>query len=317
MADRKSTRRSTAPAGSLRSWVPIDADYRNRSGFDPRFLGDVTVGLPRVDGKRLRAADLLPTLTYQHFSVRLHRRRKLAAFTAVNISGAERYQRTGRAEDSWELDPRAAGFQTTQPAYKAPFHRGHLVMRLDPVWGRKKIAERAEADTFHWTNCAPQHRRLNNPWWLSVETHVLKTARVTGQRVSVFSGPVLSLRDPWLYGVKVPLAYWKVIAWRTPGRAGGLRALGFIVRQDAEVRAAVQGAREVPRAPGFEDTPTKVQGYQVRVAKIQELTGLRFGRLAAATVDVMARQQAGRPRARGELVPEMRVLRGIGDLVVE
>jgi endonuclease G len=314
---------STQRARSLRSWVPIDADYGNRGGFDPKFLGGVTVGLPRADGSKLKAADLLPALSYQHFSVRLHRRRKLAAFTAVNISGAERYQRTGRAEDSWEVDPRAAGFQTTQPAYRAPFHRGHLVMRLDPVWGRADIAERAEADTFHWSNCAPQHRRLNNPWWLSVEKHVLETARVTGQRVSVFSGPVLSVRDPWLYGVKVPLAYWKVIAWRTPGRtpgrAGGLRSLGFIVRQDPEVRAAVQGARAVPRALGFEDTPTKVQGYQVRVTKIQELTGLRFGGLAAPAVDVFARPKAGRTRAvaRGEVSPDVRVLRGIGDLVVE
>jgi endonuclease G len=307
------------PPRSTRSWVPIDGDYANRGGFDPKFLGGVTVGLPRADGRKLKAADLLPALTYQHFSVRLHRRRKLAAFTAVNISGAERYQRTGRAEDSWEVDPRAVGFQTTQPAYKAPFHRGHLVMRLDPVWGRAAVAERAEADTFHWTNCAPQHRRLNNPWWLSVEKHVLETARVTRQRVSVFSGPVLSLRDPWLYGVKVPLAYWKVIAWRTPGRTGGLRSLGFIVRQDAEVWAAVQGARAAPRARGFEDTPTKVQGYQVRVTKIQELTGLRFGRLSTATVDVFARPKAGGTRAvaRGDAGSDLRMLRGIGDLVVE
>jgi endonuclease G len=301
--------------------VPIDDDYGNRGGFDPKFLGGVTVGLPRADGRKLKAADLLPSLKYQHFSVRLHRRRKLAAFTAVNISGAERYQRTGRAEDSWEVDPRAVGFQTMQPAYRAPFHRGHLVMRLDPVWGRKEIAERAEADTFHWSNCVPQHRRLNNPWWLSVEKHVLETARVTGQRVSVFSGPVLSLRDPWLYGVKVPLAYWKVIAWRTPGRtpgrAGGLRSLGFIVRQDPEVRAAIAGVRAVPKARGFEDTPIKVQGYQVRVRKIEALTGLRFGRLA--TVDVFARPKAGRTRsaARGEVGADQRVLRGIGDLVVE
>jgi endonuclease G len=278
----------------LRSWVPIDANYANRRGFDPTFLGDVTVGLPKVDGRKLKATELLPALRYQHFSVRLHKRRKLAAFTAVNISGQDRYQRTGREKDSWEDDPRAAGFQTTQPAYKAPFQRGHLVMRLDPVWGRTDVAERAEADTFHWTNCAPQHRRLNSPWWLSVETHVLETARVMRQRVSVFSGPVFSSRDPLLRGVRVPLAYWKVIAWRTPGRAGGLRSLGFVVRQDAEVWAAVEAVGAPPRARGFEDTPTKVQGYQVRVAKVQELTGLRFGRLTAATVDVLARQQAGR-----------------------
>jgi endonuclease G len=147
---------------------------------------------------------------------------------------------------------------------------------------------------------------------------VLETARVTGQRVSVFSGPVLSIRDPWLHGVKVPLAYWKVVAWRTPGRDGGLRSLGFVVRQDPEVRAAIQGTR-TPGARSFEDTPIKVQGYQVRVTKIQELTGLRFGRLAAPAVDVFVRPKAGRTRAvaRGEVGADQRVLRGIGDLVVE
>jgi hypothetical protein len=91
------------------------------------------------------------------------------------------------------------------------------------------------------------------------------------------------------------------------------------VRQDAEVRASIEGARAVPRARGFEDTPTKVQGYQVRVTKIEELTGLRFGRLAAPSVDVFARPKVGRTRAlaRGELSPDVRVLRGIGELVVE
>jgi endonuclease G len=299
--------------------VPIDRDYRKRTGFDPRFLGDVVVSPPRPDGKKLKASQLLPALPYQHFSVRLHRQRKIAAYTAVNISGNERYQRTGRETDSWEEDPRAKGFQTTQPFYKAPFQRGHLVMRLDPVWGPKEVAERAEADTFHWTNCAPQHRKLNNPWWLSVETHVLETARVTRQRVSVFSGPVLTRRDPVLRGVKVPLAYWKVLVWLAPGRDGGLRSLGFIVRQDAEVRAAIEIPGAAPRAPAFEDTPTRVQGYQVLVSKIQDMTGLRFGRAASSSVDVYARRMTARPHGAARALggTEIRALRKIGDLVVD
>lgn len=322
-AKKKRTRLSRPSAQVAYSWIPIDGNYANRRGFDKRFLGRETVGLPEPDDRRMKAKDLLPILNYEHFSVRLHRRRELAAFTAVNISGADRYQRTGREEDSWEEDPRAAEFQTTQPAYKAPFHRGHLVMRLDPVWGRKAVAERAEADTFHWTNCAPQHRRLNNPWWLSVEKHVLETARVTRQRVSVFSGPVFAARDPRLRGVKVPLAYWKVIAWRVPGRKGGLRSLGFVVRQDAEVRAAVAaeggppGALQAPR--GFDDTPSRVQGYQVPVRKIQDMTGLRFGRLAEPTVDVLERRRAGPLRSLSlrAVSPDQRRLRSIRDLVVD
>jgi endonuclease G len=326
MAARKKRSRPPMRAPVAYSWVPIDTNYVNRRGFDPKFLGDVPVGLPKADGTTLKAEDLLPALHYQHFSVRMHRQRNLAAFTAVNISGAERYQRTGREEDSWEEDPRAPGIQTTQPAYRSPFQRGHLVMRLDPVWGRKDIAERAEADTFHWTNCAPQHRKLNNPWWLSVERHVLETALVRRQRVSVFSGPVFSPQDPLLRGVRVPLAYWKVVVWRVPDLKVGLRSLGFLVRQDAEVWAAVAaaaGPAGVPHAPrpvrGFEDTPTRVQGYQVPVRTIEELTGLRFGRVAGSSVDVLARRRTGglRSPVAGKTTPGMRTLGSVADLVVE
>jgi len=317
VARRKTAARRRVRGSAALSWVPIDPNYSNRGGYDPAFLGQVSVSPPRAGGRKLKAGDLRPWLRYQHFSLRMHRARKLAAYTAVNISGKDRYKRTGRTTDKWSEDPRAGEFQTTQPFYEVPFHRGHLVMRLDPVWGAKKVAERAEADTFHWTNCAPQHRRLNNPWWLSVETHVLETARVTRQRVCVFSGPVLTRRDPKLREVKVPLAYWKVIAWRQPGRGGGLRSLGFIVRQDAEVRAAVKAAKAA-LALDFPDTPKKVQGYQVLVTKIEELTGLRFGRLADAAVDVYARASAGAPLAlaRREVGPGIRVLRRVGELIV-
>jgi len=123
--------------------------------------------------------------------------------------------------------------------------------------------------------------------------------------------------------VKVPLAYWKVIAWRVPGRKGGLRSLGFVVRQDAEVRAAVAaeggppGALQAPR--GFDDTPSRVQGYQVPVRKIQDMTGLRFGRLAEPTVDVLERRRAGPLRSLSlrAVSPDQRRLRSIRDLVVD
>ena len=127
-------------------------------------------------------------------------------------------------------------------------------------------------------------------------------------------------------GVRVPLAYWKVVVWRVPGLKVGLRSLGFLVRQDAEVWAAVAaaaGPAGVPQAPrpvrGFEDTPTRVQGYQVPVRKIEELTGLRFGRVAGPRVDVLARQRAGgmRSLAPGKAAASVRTLGSIADLVLE
>lgn len=304
------------------AWVDIDPDYASRGGYDPGFLGrGLSVPLPRVDGRRLKAAALTATLKYHHFSLRLHKRRRLAAFTAVNIDGAERYPRTGRTADSWEFDPRAVGYQTGQPFYRRPFQRGHLVMRLDPVWGPTRIAELAEADTFHWSNCAPQHARLNNPRWLAVENHVLETADVTDARVCVFAGPVLHPRDPVLREVRVPLAYWKVVAWRAPGRGGGLRSLGFVVRQDAEVRAAIDAAaqaRGVHLALDFPDTPARVKAYQVLVSEVERLTGLRFGRLAAASVDAFARQEAAEPlaAAAGRAASGVRALSRLEELVV-
>lgn len=315
MASRKRSATRVSTSSTLLSWVPIDPDYSNRDGYDATFLG-TRIALPKPDESKLRAADLLEPLPYQHFSVVMHRRRKVAAFTAVNIDGAKKYERSGRERDTWHEDPRAPGVQTMQAFYKRPFQRGHLVMRTDPAWGGKRVAERAEADTFHWTNCAPQHQKLNNPWWLSVETHILKTAQAVRNKVTVFSGPVLG-RDPEIRGVKVPLAYWKVIAWRTPGGTGTLRSLGFLVRQDEVVRPLVR-ADSRSLAVDFPDTPKKVQAYQVLVTSLESLVGLRFGRLASASIDAYARARASRPAGAALMdIEAFRRLRRIEDLIVD
>jgi len=296
------------------SWVDIDPDYSNRVGYDHAFLGDgLVVPLPHADGHRLVPGTLSVTLKYHHFAIRLHRRRQLAAFSAVNIDGAQRYPRIGQAPDTWHLDPRAPHDQTQQPFYRKPFQRGHLVPLLDPVRGKPHPAELAEADNFHWSNCAPQHERLNTAWWAAVERHVLDTADVTDKRVCVFSGPVLHPRDPVLRGVKVPLAYWKVIAWRGPEVQ--LRALGYVVRQDAPVRNAIEEAEQtagVRVALDFPDLPDKVRGYQAAVARIAMMTGLRFGALATEQVDVWGRQPPA-VQAR-QIAPGLRALRTLADL---
>lgn len=315
MAGKPRSKALPAGSGAALSWIPIDPDYDNRDGYDAAFLG-TRIALPRPDDDRMLAADLLAPLKYQHFSVVLHRKRKLAAFTAVNIDGAKKYERSGREPDTWHEDPRAPGVQTMQAFYRKPFQRGHLVMRTDPAWGGKRAAERAEADTFHWTNCSPQHQRLNNPWWLSVETHILKTAQTAKRRVTVFSGPVFG-RDPVIRGVKVPLAYWKVIAWKTPGANGALRSLGFLVRQDEVVRPLVR-ADSRALAVDFPDTPKKVQAYQVLVSALEPLVGLRFGRLAGAKVDAYALARASRPAGAALAdIEAFRRLRRLGDLIVE
>jgi DNA/RNA endonuclease G (NUC1) len=59
----------------------------------------------------------------------------------------------------------------TNEWYAKPFDHGHLVGRLDSAWGRtKSIAKTANVDTFHFTDCSPQHSKLNADSTMSART---------------------------------------------------------------------------------------------------------------------------------------------------
>jgi endonuclease G len=278
-------RRSQSRRAAL-SWKPIDPNYANRTGYDRDFLG-IRIQLPKAAKKAL-ADQFVGPFKYQHFSIVMHRARKLAAFTAVNIDGSKEYRFAARSPDSWHADPRAEGLQTMQAFYKLPFNRGHLVMRVDPAWGTPEEGLRAEADTFHWTNCSPQHAKLNNPRWLGIEEHILDTANNSDRTATVFSGPLLS-NDPVIRKVAVPLAFWKVLAWKA-GRT--LRSLAFLVKQDDLILPLVRGVRRAALGDFTEMSP-RVRTWQTSVAELENLTGLQFGRLASPSTDVY-RAAAGR-----------------------
>ena len=59
------------------------------------------------------------------------------------------------------------------------FEQGHLTSFQEVIWGktpeeRKKAAD----DTFYFTNCVPQHERVNSGLWRSLEQYVLKTQTI-------------------------------------------------------------------------------------------------------------------------------------------
>jgi endonuclease G len=49
--------------------------------------------------------------------------------------------------------------------------------------------------------------------WLGLENYALQHARQDDMRISVVTGPVLRDDDPLLFGVQIPLTFWKVIAF--------------------------------------------------------------------------------------------------------
>jgi endonuclease G len=246
-----------------------------RAGFDESFLG-AEVPLPelaarakRLDPGSAGAGD--PILRYEHFSIAMSPARKLAHFVAVNIDGARTIDLGPRGDDKWIFDERIPeDAQMGDWLYDDnDFDRGHLVRRLDPVWGdSREEAERAEADTFHFTNCAPQHWRFNRlrKFWQGIEVYILDNTEVHDLRISLFTGPVLDEDDPEMEGTQVPRDYWKVVAMRK--RDGTLAAAAYVLSQG-----------ELLKVRAEEFVFGEYKAFQVRVSELEERTGLNFGEL--------------------------------------
>ena len=247
------------------------ADLEGRTGYQPAFLG------PTVDHPTLLpqlASALAPItgrddgiLDYTHYSVRMHRFRRLAMYTAVNIDGASA-RNVRRERDKWNMDPRLdPQFQVGNELYERnKLDRGHLVRRLDPAWGETFAdAEAAALDTFFYTNCAPQHARHNQDLWLGIEDHILGNADVRDLRVSVFSGPIFRDSDRRYREFLIPEDYWKVVAM-VNDETGRLSATAYVVSQ-----------RDFMDDLEFAFGPFMT--YQVPVATVEEQTQLDFGSL--------------------------------------
>ena len=178
-------------------------DLSDRAGFDAGFLG-VPVPVPTLAGVE---TVLLP---YTHFSVLMRPDKRLAAVTALGIDGAKLMD-LDRSGIRWRLDPRLGEDQQTGERVYArnDIDRGHLVRRASAVWGETRDeAARANEDTFHYTNAAPQAATFNQGLglWLGLESYLQDNAADNGRRLVVFTGPIFSDTDPAYRGVNIPAA---------------------------------------------------------------------------------------------------------------
>ncbi len=267
----------------LEATIP-DPDYSTRKGYDADFLGAGThsVALPVLPEDLLALASVneLPSagpehvIPYHHFSVVVNGPRRLAFFTAVNVDGTTS-SRLKRERDRWFVDPRIpAAEQTDESVYKNnPLDRGHLVRRLDPAWGTsRQEAKLANDDTFHFTNCSPQHEDFNQnqTTWAGLEDYILENADNRDFRVTVFTGPVLAADDEQFAGVQLPREFWKVVVMVK--ESGDLSATAYLLSQ-AEL---IAGLEVVPEEFSYGAYRT----YQVPVRRIEEATRLSFGTLS-------------------------------------
>jgi endonuclease G, mitochondrial len=298
-------------------------DLAGRDGFDPAFLDGQSVPLPALPqgvfdlAKPSDATAERPhELRYTHFGVLYDLARRSPMVAAVNIDG-ERHVPVKRGRDRWYFDlriPREA--QLGQADFPGDLDRGHMVRRQDPNWGDRPVAERANGDTFHYTNASPQHADLNQSGvlWLGLEDYILNSAVTHGFRASVFTGPILREDDPFFdeIGLQLPVEYWKVVAMLAEDERGsvGLHATAYVLSQGRFI-ADFLADREQPEAvEGF--AFGQYRTYQVRVADFEERTGYDFGSLRNGDPLERLAHRLGTP----EGTPVLREIVRPGDMVL-
>ena len=273
----------------------VAADYRDRRGYQQQFLGEnnpeLEVALPTV---RRRADEILQfefdgstetELRYHHYSVLMNRRRRMCFFSAVNIDG-KLAKKSARVR--WKWDPRIPkAQQIMHECYGDPpkFSRGHMTRREDPGWGDDaETARRGNEDSMHVTNTTPQMQAFNSPIWLGLEDYALDNAKRDEMKISVFTGPYFADDDPEIYGVQVPRAFWKIIAF-VHDETRRLCATGYEMSQE----------KNLPREEEFvygQFFSRHLNGAtQVPIRRIEARSGLDFGKLAS--VDPRANDEEG------------------------
>lgn len=248
-------------AGALERVIRFDPDYPARKGYQADFLGDgLIVPAPGVAKSRrtemLIADGEVQVFRYHHYSLAMNSRRRLLMWSAANVDyDPERRKVRGRTTfgtDKWIYDPRLpVELQIGDRDFYEPAgqsDRGHVVRRQDSAWGESpEEVEFANSDTFHWTNCTPQHAAFNRAAapskyqmdegiWGGFEVYTQSQLQKGETRACVLAGPVLSDDDPVEdFGrgpVAIPVRFWKVVVVKKLGtETPELEAHGFILSQ--------------------------------------------------------------------------------------
>jgi endonuclease G len=268
-------------------------------------------------------------LKYYHYSLAMNEDRRMAMWTAANVDYKLKTKLTRKelGTDDWRADPRISGLrQITRTELYDPARNvdlGHIVRRNDSAWGKTDTeAEFANSDTFHYTNCTPQHEAFNrtNPpksegyegihgIWGRLEDQIQSQLELVERKASIFAGPVLdNANDPTenfgLGEIQYPMKFWKVIC--VVDKVDGPIAYGFLLDQTDVVEQFGLGVEKL----NF----NSFKKQQIKLNKITELTGVVFDD-ALYAVDVLKNNtdEGGDEALRYEKVEDIQLRRRVLD----
>jgi len=284
----------------------FDTDYGARKGYDPDFLG-VHIPLPKVAPARREELYLVSDykeyeseernvpstpldgvqdsdpleLRYHHYSLVMNKLYRMCMWTASNCDYTDEMRADGRSRaelggENWRLDRRVPGrYQLTNSEIYEPagnFDRGHIHRREDNCWGMRGLeTEYSNSDTYHWTNCTPQHELFNqeNPKgeeykglkgvWGYFESDLEKQIEKAGGQAVLFAGPILNKKIPSKVfqhdgaPIHYPLKFWKVVVVpESTARQPKLLAYGFVFDQSKAIDKFGLDIKELLVLPHFD-----------------------------------------------------------------
>jgi endonuclease G len=227
------------------SLQPPPAQEVEQLGYDRDFLGE-TIDVPAL-GAAVRddvatTVDGRQVVPYTHFSLQMKASRRFAFWVAWNIDGGA-LKALSRTGIKFVKDPRVPeDMQVGDELYvDNDLDRGHLARRADLVWGSLPVAQKANVDSFFFTNITPQIDDFNQSSrdgvWGRLEDALLADVDVEDLKVSVFGGPVFHDDDRIYRGTPLPREYWKVLAFRQGAR---LKARAFLLTQNLDQLEALE-----------------------------------------------------------------------------
>jgi endonuclease G, mitochondrial len=293
-------------------------EYRDYQKKYPNHVPDI----PEVRSPKVTAADPL-ILNYHHYSVVMNCEYRMCMYTASNSDYTAQMRQDKRkreqyGKDKWMLDPRVPpAFQLTGSEIYDPAHNfdyGHINRREDSCWGAYKMdqdklmMEYVNADTYHLTNCTPQHelfnqetvyttkngKRIEDPKyigkkgiWGEFENWLQRILQIKGgDKAVLFAGPILKLdkdkknirsQDFGAGPVKFPLQFWKVVVVKDKD---SLLSYGFVFDQTKSIDdygLDVHISMQTPERVGAVLPSTSpFETNQRAIKEIEKLTGVVF-----------------------------------------